>query len=196
MNLNQTKASRGLGALIGWCLLLCATMPFSEAAADIFHIDSIRVNAPQIHNDSIIYTLDIYFFEKPPKFFSYYDNDSGVVNIEFMDAQIVVSPIKIPKGVPFLGLKAKSMESGMAITKQETRVLLLVDKGEKKDQLWNCDASLGQKNSLRVTIWKEKKHANKIAQRKIRVIAVVSGVSLVIVLAAAAVFFFMPSIYK
>ncbi len=196
MVLFRTKASAALGALIAWSLLLCATVLTSEACADIFHIDSVRVNAPKIRNDSLIYTLDIYFFEKPPKFFSYYDDDSGTVNIELLDAQVIVPAIRLPKGVPFLGFKTKKMDSDMSITKQVTKVFLAVDKGERRDQLWNSDAKLGQKNSLRITIWKEKNQEQRVAQRKTRVWAIVGSVTIVAALAVVAVILYVPALFK
>ena len=124
--------------------------------ADIFHIDSVKINAPIIRQDSLIYTLDMYFLDRPGSFWSYYDQTTGSITIEFIDAQIFAPQVTFPKGMPFLGFRVRNAESGMALTKEVSHVSVTVDKGPRGDQFWNNDVRLVNNSVVRVVIWKEK----------------------------------------
>jgi hypothetical protein len=174
-----------------WCgalLLACSGFLFSPfAKSDLFRIDSVKINAPAIHGDSLIYTLDIHFLDRPGPFWSYYDPDAGSIIVEFFDAQIHAPDVKFPKGMPFLGFRVKNMETEMALTKVLSRVTLTVDKGPAGDQFWNNDVRLANGNSMvRVIIWKEKAAPLKSKRKTSRIIAITVGTSVLLVFAAIA----------
>jgi hypothetical protein len=169
-----------------WCLVFMAGLFCSSAWSDIFHIDSVRINAPKIHNDSLIYTMDIHFLERPGSFWSYYDATNGTIVIEFLDALIVALPVKIPQGMPFLWFKVRKMDSEMALTKVASRINVTIDRGPSGGQFWNNDVRLVGNSTIRVIIWKEKAAPNKIREKTSRTVAITVGASALVVFAVIA----------
>jgi hypothetical protein len=158
-----------------------------NAWSDAFHIDSVRINAPKIANDSLVYTLDIHFHEHPAPFWSYYEEETGSLIVEFLDAQVVAPEVKVAKGLPFVGFKVRNMNSEMALTKLISRLTVTVDRGSKEDQFWNNDVRLVGTSMVRIIIWKEKAAPEKnIGQKKSRVIAISVGVSTLVAFAIIA----------
>jgi hypothetical protein len=161
----------------------------TTAWPDVYmHIDSVRVNAPKIHNDSLIYTIDIHFLERPGSFWSYYDTSSGLIVIEFLDAHVLAPPVKFARGMPFLDFKVKITESEMALTKQVSRVMVSVDRGLGGELFWDNDVRLANNSTVRLVIWKEKASQDKVRKIRSRTISITVGVSLLVVFAVLAVF--------
>jgi len=159
------------------------------AKVEVYRIDSVRINAPEIHGDSLIYTLDIHFLDHPGSLWSYYDPDAGAIIIEFFDAEIRAPAIRFPKGMPFLGFRVNNTESEMALTKVLSRLTLTVDKGPAGDQFWNNDVRVVPGNSMvRAIIWKEKAPPKKAKHKTSRVIALTVGVTVLLVFAVIAYF--------
>jgi hypothetical protein len=158
----------------------------SCAWSDIYHIDSVRINAPKIHNDSLIYTMDIHFLERPASFWSYYDAATATIVIEFLDALIISLPVKIPQGMPFLWFKVRKMDTEMALTKVASRINVTVDRGQNGQQFWNNDVRLVGNSTVRVIIWKEKAAPDKVRKKTSRTVAITVGASALVVFAVIA----------
>jgi hypothetical protein len=159
-----------------------------SAKPDVFHIDSVVIHAPKINNDSLVYTLDIHFLERPGSFWSYYDQETGSIIVEFLDAQVVAPEVKFSRGLPFLGFKVRKMSSEMALTRETSRVSVTVDRGSNQNQFWNNDVRLVGASTVRVIIWKEKAVPQKGREKKSRFIAISVGVSALVVFAIIAFF--------
>jgi hypothetical protein len=183
------RSPRGSGRMdrmAAWCFAFILSLGCTIARPDVFHIDSVRMDAPKIQNDSLIYTLDIHFHEIPGLFWSYYDQDHNMIVVEFLDAQIISPPVGFPKGMPFLWFKVKTAVSEMALTKAVSRITVGIDSGPNGDQFWNTNVRLYGNYTVRIVIWKEKAAPVKPKKGKFRVIAISVGASLVALVAVIA----------
>jgi hypothetical protein len=169
-----------------WSLVFILGIFCSCAWSEIFHIDSVRINAPKIYNDSLIYTMDIHFLERPGSFWSYYDAATATIVIEFLDALIISLPVKIPQGMPFLWFKVRKMDTEMALTKVASRINVTVDRGQYGQQFWNNDVRLIGNSTVRVIIWKEKAAPDKVRKKTSRTVAITVGASALVVFAVIA----------
>jgi hypothetical protein len=176
------KAQYG-GLFIAFVLWICC----ASAWPDVYQIDSVRINAPNIQNDSLIYTLDVRFRDHPGPFWSYYDQGSGMIVIEFLDAQIIAPLVRFPKGMPFLGFKVRKAESEMSLTRAVSRVTIYVDRGPNGEQFWNNDVKLANNSTVRVVIWKEKTATDKGRVRKTRAVAISVGASVLVLFVIIAI---------
>jgi hypothetical protein len=174
--------------IAAWCFAGVLSLGCTVAWSDVFHIDSVRINAPKILNDSLIYTMDIHFLEHPGPFWSYYDQENGMIVVEFLDAQIHAPVVKFSKGMPFLGFKVRKAESEMALTRAVSRVTVYVDRGQGKGQFWNNDTRLVNNSTVRLIIWKEKAAPERSKGKKSRVIAISLGASVLVLFAVVAIF--------
>lgn len=172
--------------LCACCLVCVLYLCCTNAWSDVYHVDSVRVLAPKINNDSLVYTLDIHFLERPGPFWSYYDPETGSLIVEFLDAQVFAPEVKFSRGLPFRGFKVRNMNSEMALTKLISRFLVSVDRGGKEDLFWNSDVRLVGESTVRIIIWKEKAVPEKTGVKKARAIAISVGLSALVVFAVIA----------
>lgn len=187
----QGVGSPGSGSasrVAAWCLACLLSLGCTGAWADVFHIDSVRINAPKILNDSLIYTMDIHFLEHPGPFWSYYDQANGMIVVEFLDASVLAPPVKFARGMPFLGFKVRKAQSEMALTRVVSRVTVYVDRGQNGERFWNNDTRLVGNSTVRIVIWKEKTAHEKIKGKKSRVVAISVGASVLVLFIVIAIF--------
>jgi hypothetical protein len=156
---------------LAWNAALCAVfllMPVQNVSAQMFHVDSVRLcSAPTIRGDSLFYTLDCYFQEKPANYWSYYDNLLNAVVIEFIDHLLMVPEVSFPHDSPFKDFRAKVVETQMALSGVMTRMVIRLDKGPANEKLWNYAMTLRNSTTLRITIWKKmESHQEKMAREK------------------------------
>jgi hypothetical protein len=153
------------GAVLCAVLLLPAAQNLS---AQMFHIDSVRLcSAPSIHGDSLFYTLDCFFQEKPANYSSYYDNLLNAVVIEFIDNLLITPEVSFPAESPFKDLKIRAVETKMALSGVMTRMVFILDKGPSKEMVWNYNVTLHNHTALRITIWKKmESYQERMAQEK------------------------------
>jgi fumarate reductase subunit C len=160
----QTNSFTRSAVLYAVFLLLAV----QNVSAQMFHVDSVRFSsAPSIRSDSLFYTLDCYFQEKPANYWSYYDNLLNAVVIEFIDNLLLIPEVKFPHTSPFKDLKVKAVETQMALSKVMTRMVFILDKGPASKNLWNYNVTLHNGTTLRVTIWKKmESYQLKMAKEK------------------------------
>lgn len=154
-----------------WHAACCAVfllLPVQNVSAQMFHVDSVRLcSAPLVRGDSLFYTLDCYFQEKPANYWSYYDNFLHAVVIEFIDHLLLVPEVTFPHESPFKNFKVKAVETKMALSGVMTRMVFLLDKGPAGERLWNYNVTLYNSTTLRITIWKKmESRQEKIAREK------------------------------
>ena len=160
----QVNSFAGAVALCAVFLLL----PVQNVSAQMFHVDSVRLcSAPTIRGDSLFYTLDCYFREKPTNYWSYYDNFLNAVVIEFIDHLLLVPEVSFPHESPFKDFKVRAVETKMALSGVMTRMVIRLDKGPANERLWNYNVTLNNSTALRITIWKKMgSHQKKMAKEK------------------------------
>jgi hypothetical protein len=172
-----------------WCAFSVLALLCANVWSGVYHIDSVRIDAPRINNDSLVYTMDIHFHERPGPFWSYYDPETGSVIIEFIDAEVLAPEVRIAKGLPFMGFKVRKTESEMALTKVVSRATVGLDRGPGGEQLWNNDVRLLGESALRLIIWKEKADpGKKVGHKKSHGIAISVGISVLLLCAVIAYF--------
>jgi hypothetical protein len=171
-----------------WWFVFILGFFLTSAWSDVFHLDSVRIEAPRILKDSLIYTMDVHFLERPGSFWSYYDPGTGSIIIEFLDAQIQSSEVNLPKGLPFLEFRVRRMESQMALTKEVSRVYVTIDRGEHGEQVWNNDVRLVNNSMVRIVIWKEMAPSHKSIAKKSRTIAITVGTFVLVIFGVVAFF--------
>jgi hypothetical protein len=143
-------------------------LPVQNVSAQVFHIDSVRLcSAPTIRNDSLFYTLDCYFQERPVNYLSYYDGPLNAVVIEFIDRLLLMPEVIFPHDSPFKDLKVKAVETKMALSGVMTRMVLILDKRPTSERLWNYNVTLHSSTALRITLWKKiESYQEKMAKAK------------------------------
>jgi hypothetical protein len=154
-----------------WNTAFCALFllpPVQNVSAQMYHVDSMRLcSAPTVRGDSLFYTLDCYFQEKPVNYWSYYDNFLNAVVIEFIDNLLMVPEVTFTHDSPFKNFKVKAVETKMALSGVMTRMVFLLDKGQAGERLWNYNVTLRNSTILRITIWKKMvSHQEKMSREK------------------------------
>ena len=147
------KKSLARGAALFAVFLLPAVQ---NVPAQLFHIDSMQLcSAPTVRGDSLFYTLDCYFQEKPANYWSYYDNPLNAVVIVFIDNLLITPEVSFPVESPFKGFKVRAVETKMALSGVMTRMVFILDKGPSSEKVWNYYVTLRNSTTLRITIWKK-----------------------------------------
>jgi hypothetical protein len=187
LHTNSLARSAALSAAV---LLL----PLQNVSAQMFHVDSVRLcSVPSIRGDSLIYTLDCYFQEKPSNYWSFYDNLLNAVVIEFMDYLLMVPEVTFPHDSPFKDFKVKAVETKMALSGVMTRMVISLDKGPSNERLWNYSLKPFKSTVLRITIWKKMtSYQEKLAKEKrARFITVMVSLSLSLAVVVTGVIIFL-----
>ncbi|HUI92971.1 MAG TPA: hypothetical protein VLX68_12050 [Chitinivibrionales bacterium] len=170
-------------------------LPPQALFAQMFHVDSVRAcSAPTVHSDTLFYTLDCYFREKPVNYWSYYDRILNAVVIEFIDNLLMAPEVTFPHNNPFKEFKAKAVETKMALSGVMTRVAIRLDKGPAGEQSWNYSMSLRTNTALRITIWKKMELSQQKMEKENRARFITSfmiGLSISVAIIAAGVIFFL-----
>jgi hypothetical protein len=143
-------------------------LPVQNVSAQMFHVDSVRsCSAPTIRNDTLFYTLDFYFQERPVNYLSYYDGPFNAVVVEFIDNFLLMPEVTFPQNSPFKGLRVKAVETKMALSGIMTRMVIRFDKGLPNQKQWNYSLTLHTSKALRLTIWnKIESYQEKMAKEK------------------------------
>jgi hypothetical protein len=177
---------------------LCAVfllLPVQNLSAQMFHVDSVRLcSAPTVRGDSLFYTLDCYFQEKPTNYWSYYDNFLNAVIIEFIDKLLLVPEVTFPHESPFKNFKVKAVETKMALSGVMTRMVIRLDKGPANEKLWNYAMTLHNSTTLHITIWKKlESHQEKVAREKKKrfVTSFIIGLSFSLAIAVTGIIVFL-----
>lgn len=158
----------------------------------VVRIDSVRVERiPVVRHDSLFFTLQCFCNGLPGNYWYYFDSSQSHLVIEVFESDVDDYDVKFPSYSPFRWLHARTVETGMALTRTETRVIVDVDKGKTRGIMWNGSVSMLGGKGFSVTIAKPIADYRDVRHKKTtRVVAVVTSLSIALVAVAAGIALF------
>lgn len=158
----------------------------------IVRIDSVRVDrTPMVRHDSLFFTLQCFCNGLPGNYWYYFDSSESHVVIEVFESGVDEYDVKFPSYSPFRRLRARTVETGMALTRAEARVMIDVDKGKAGRIMWNNSVSMLSGKGFSVTIAKPiTDYSDARRKRTTRVVAIVTTLSVALLAVTAGVVLF------
>ncbi|HEX7510985.1 MAG TPA: hypothetical protein VF335_06770 [Chitinivibrionales bacterium] len=111
-----------------------------------------QVNAPPspiMKNDSLMYSIDVFFKRLNGKFWSYPENSNRLVVIELYGLELSSVPIVFPRSSPVRKMSVKNQKTKMALSGRLSTINFDIDKG------WNFEVLQPDSNSLHVSFFKK-----------------------------------------
>ncbi|HMD67838.1 MAG TPA: hypothetical protein VKF42_03100 [Chitinivibrionales bacterium] len=155
----------------------------------VVRIDSVRVERiPVVRHDSLFFTLQCFCNGLPGNYWYYFDSSQSHVVIEVFESGVDDYDVKFLSYSPFRWLHARTVETGMALTRAETRVIIDFDKGKSGGIMWNGSVSMLGGKGFSVTIAKPITDNGYVRhKRTTRVVAIVTSLSIALLAVAAGV---------
>jgi hypothetical protein len=168
--------------------VVCGTAAAQTAQPPrVVRIDSIMVDrTPVVRHDSLFFTLFCFCKGLPGNYWYYFDRLQGALTIEVLESGVNDYDIKFPSYSPIRRLRARTMETGMALTRTEARFMIEVDKGKTGMTMWGNSVSLLGNRGFSVTIGKPMADPLDARHKKsTRIFAVVTAISIALLAVTA-----------